>query len=745
MKERKLCIFCLSFLIITFMGIQFYRMYFPQKFYVSNLEERIMSGSYVSAAGQIYRKEKASDYQILYLKNVSIAYQNQSIKESRLIIYNNEENQTVKIGNRVTVTGSLEFFEPASNPGSLDQRFYYRKQGVHGYIWTDIAEVSPQTESVLKNSLYELRMRWSTYLMETAGEKYGGILSAMLLGEKSAMDAEMKELYQVNGISHILAISGLHLSIIGHGFYQLIRRGSGSYLAGGITGLVFMTLYIMMIGVSVSALRAVVMFVLRVIADMSGRIYDGLTALSLAAVLVVLWRPLSFYDGGFQLSFGAITSVLFLNPVFKRKETSKNFLYNSITANLSIQIITLPILLYHSYEFPLYSVFLNMIVVPLMSVVLLLAVLSVLFGGGMGTMGYLLIRADVLILRCYEWLCESVLELPHARIVTGQPSLWGMAIYYVCIATMMWIGYLVKNAKGRNLVLAGIVVLGGFFLYLSCPRPSPDELEITMLDVGQGDCFFVRQDDVTCLIDGGSSSENQIAKYKIEPFLKYKGVDELDYIFVSHGDKDHISGVQELMERQREGIHIKTLVLPDKTVWDEALWELARQGDKFRVNVVVMHGGESIRKTDLRIDCLFPERESRKTIVGNESSLVLSLEYLDFDMLFTGDIENEGEEMLLKVLEKQYDVLKVAHHGSRNSTSEELLDAVKPKNGLVSAGENNSYGHPHKETLRRLEEEGCKMWNTAESGAVTLITDGKKLEIKEYLKEEKRYFGRFGK
>lgn len=721
MKERKLFTLCFSFLIISFFVIQFGGKYFLQELRISKTEEIISSGSWVKAVGQLYRKEKASDYQILYLKNISITYQNQSIKESQIIIYNKDKNVKSEIGNRIIVSGPLKFFEPAANPGNFDQKFYYQRQNIRGYIWSNTVEVNKVAKFAFRNILYELRMTWCTYLKEAAGEKYGGILEAMLLGEKTSMDEEIKELYQVNGIAHILAISGLHLSFIGHSFYQFIRRGTGSYLAGGITGLIFMTLYIMMIGASISALRAVVMFVLRVMADMSGRVYDPPTAVSLAAVIVILWRPLSFYDGGFQLSFGAMIGVLFLNPLISFNKKNKSFLNNLIIASLSIQIITLPILLYHYYEFPLYSVLLNLIVVPLMSVVLLLSAFGVLCGMIWEPCAEVLVCGSVWILKGYEWLCDWVLEFPNARIVTGRPALVGVIIYYLFVGVVMGIYHLARNTKRKGVVWIVALSLGSFALFMSCPHTSNNELKITMLDIGQGDCFFVQQGEFTCLIDGGSSSESRIAKYRIEPFLKYNGVSELDYVFVSHGDVDHISGIQEMLERQREGVRIKTLVMPEQSVWDEALWELAKLSNESGVKVVTIHAGESLQKEELKIKCLYPEDEEQGITVGNETSMVLEISYLDFNMLFTGDIEKDGEEKLTSLLRKKYDALKIAHHGSKTSTSEMLLDEVNPKIGLISAGVNNSYGHPHEETLERLRDAGCKVWNTAESGAVSIL------------------------
>lgn len=816
MKERKLFLCCLSFLLISFLLVHFAGAYFLEELKISEIEQEIPPGNNVIITGQVYRKEKASDYQILYLKNISVTYQKKSIQESKIIIYDSNQNTDIKIGNRIQCTGAVDYFESATNPGNFDRKFYYQKQNIHAYMWADVIDIADivdgadSEEFVLRNMLCELRERWSTYLLETMGEKNGGILCAMLLGEKAFMDTGVKELYQLNGIAHILAISGLHLSFIGHGFYQMVRRTSGSYLVGGIAGLLFMSLYILMIGMSVSALRAVVMFVLRVIADMSGRVYDPLTAVSLAAVLVILWRPLSFYDGGFQLSFGAIVGILFVNPLIVGalrlggrvegktltqvtpqnsffgnlvsgignllsgiKKCSFDFCVSSLLANFSIQLLTLPVLLYHYYEFPLYSFLLNMIVVPMMSVVLFLALAGSVVGmvplgivsmagmssaqvsGGFCWSSDVLRKLGEILLRCcstifdgYEWLCEQALQIPSGRIVTGQPTFLGITLYYLLVAG--FVGLLVLAKKKAKPWMLAVVLTGCLSLFVSCPFVSHKGLEVTMLDVGQGDCIFLREKDFACLIDGGSSSVKSLGKYRIESFLKCKGVQSLDCVFVSHGDQDHISGIQEMLERQKEGVEIEYLVLPVECVWDEPLLELARTAKTNGTKVVVMKAGESIGYGESKIECLYPayvtdankENDSEGNVgvasgddsveVGNASSMVLDVTYGELDMLFTGDVEGAGEEAVCKLLDKQYEVLKVAHHGSKNSSSEEFLEKVNPMIGLISAGKDNSYGHPHDETLERLEKVGSKIFSTQESGAITIRADGERFWVEEY-------------
>ncbi len=204
------------------------------------------------------------------------------------------------------------------------------------------------------------------------------------------------------------------------------------------------------------------------------------------------------------------------------------------------------------------------------------------------------------------------------------------------------------------------------------------------------------------------------------------------YVFISHGDEDHISGVKELLTDQDMAIWIKTLVLPAKDVLDESLQKLAGLAEQNGTRTVTMECGQRVSDGKMTLTCLAPLQEYTGDI-GNDSSMVLELKYKVFEMLFTGDLEGEGEQQLLnKGNLRDYDVLKAGHHGSKNSTSEELLRVILLEITVISLGKENRYGHPHEETLTRLENIGGRVYYTKESGAVTIVTDGERVHVKKY-------------
>lgn len=832
MKNRPLCFACLSFVLAVILAVVVGRDRVVKELRPSCAEQYLEEDEKVLLKGRVYRKEDKEKYQVLYLKDNSVKSYQQSLKESKMIVYD-EHRQRADIGDVLLIEGEISFFEHARNPGNFDSKLYYQRQGIHGRVWASSVErqrgQSPAQYEKIKNQLYEFRQGWKKRLCAELGEKDGNTLSAMLLGEKGQMDEEVRELYQANGIGHILAISGLHLSFIGIGIYKILRRVTGSYPIGGVFGILFLMLYILMVGFTVSAVRALVMFLFRVGADMTGRHYDAPTALSAAAVVVLLWRPLSLYDGGFWLSFGAVLAILSVVPMVQegisiralhsngqKMKTGylmgvwgyvRQVILQGLTASVGINLVILPVLLYYFFEFPLYSFILNLFVIPLMSVLLFLGMTGSLFALWFAPVSAVLFWMCSKILWIYKMGCEITLHLPGARLVTGRPDLWQIVVYYgILFLGLIWLRYIILSVKiqeeqkeredpadqrnrrnqrkqreaqsgsfNGNVASIGQIEfcrdsknrkkkqIAVFFLWavgimiLTARFGETGKLTTMVLDVGQGDGIFMRgPEGSTYLVDGGSSDVKKVGQYRLEPFLKSQGVCKLDYVLISHGDSDHMNGVEELIERQDIGVKIGTLVLPVKEAWDEALEELAGKARNHGIRVVVIEPGQSIREGEMVLTCIQPGNmdikseyaESRENAAlrigstglepGNEASMVLTVQYGGFDMLLTGDVEGGGEMQLTKQLEESYldctwEVLKVAHHGSKNSSTEEFLRQVQPTYALISAGQGNRYGHPHQETVKRIADVGSKVYSTQENGAIIAeVEDGELLRMEKW-------------
>lgn len=515
--------------------------------------------------------------------------------------------------------------------------------------------------------------------------------------------------------------------MIGAALYKLLRRIGLSYPLSGIPVMIILLFYGWMTGFGDSIIRAVMMFFILLFGDIIGRTYDMLTAAGIACLFMLIEQPVRIEDAGFLLSFSAVFTLGFVVPKVRELFSWDSKWKETILTGILIQMITAPVVIHFYYDFPLYAFLLNLVVIPLMTPLLACGITGLLVYPFFPTIGILVIQPCGWILWLFQWLCEHMEKLPFAILPVGAMPVWKIAVYYAVLFGI----YLLLKHKKRSLLIVWISLYVCFCILL-----VPNSLEITMLDIGQGDSVLLRTPDrKMILVDGGSSTRSSVGKYVITPAVKYYGAKQIDYVFVSHMDSDHVNGIEELISLSTQGgLQIKYLILPQIALEDEGFAELICQAQDAGIKVQIMKQGDALQLGDMTMECLYPGGESGFGSDENNNSMVLSLQYGEFDMLFTGDLETEGEKLLMEqqVLER-YDVLKVGHHGSSGASSQAFLEQVKPELALISCGRRNRYGHPHAETLERLQEQDAWIYCTKETGAITVTTDGKKMRVRKYL------------
>lgn len=613
--------------------------------------------------------------------------------------------------------GTLGHFDDAGNPGQFDENTYY---GSLGYAYKIFAD-DIQRQNRVHDPLYYVISELRKYFERTYDRllKDPGTIKAMVLGEKADLQQEVKELYKSGGISHILAISGLHISILGTLVIRILRKAGLPVLPAVFLASFIVIAYGFMVGFGVSAKRAVFMYLTALGAKACGRTYDFLSAWALSFLLILWGQPGMLWNAGFLMSFASVAGAGFLYPCIQKIFPDNKFI-KYLGSGISILLTTLPLTAWYFFEIPIYGLLLNLAVVPLMSLVVCTALAGGIFGGIFSGLGTFLLGSTFYILEFYEYICRSFQQFPGNSIVTGRPGLWQILIYYFLLVSVTIMVY----KSRRKEILYALFLLMVIFL-----RVPQGNLSITFMDVGQGDGIFIHTPGGDRIfIDGGSSSEKQVGKYRIEPFLKYMAVNSLDYVMVTHGDSDHLSGIMEIISGDETDI--QTLILPAAGVEDGGISKLIQAAQEQEIEIVFVEAGDKMDLGDMEIAFIHPA-EDFVFLNPNEYSLTAMLKYKNFSAILTGDLEGAGEEAVESSgnLEK-CDLLKAAHHGSKHSTSENFLKTVSPQITIISCGQKNRYGHPHQETLDRLLQAGSHIYCTAKLGAVTVLTNGEAIEVK---------------
>ncbi len=662
-------------------------------------------------------------------------------------------------GQMLRIKGKLRAFETARNEGGFDSRKYYRSIGIDYRMEAEEVEACSKAP-VLEKWISQFSGRIAYVYSQAASREDASVISAMVLGNKADLDSGIRELYQKNGIAHILTISGLHVSLIGMMLYRAARRcGIGNSAAFGICSAV-LAVYLALAGNGLSARRAVLMCAAAMGADVLGRTFDMLSALSLSMMLAVWENIWVLENTGFLLSYSAVLGIALLVPVLeecllgkwrrrvKEMDRKHDFLHvffqecflgaaKSAAGSLGITLATLPVIAGAYFEVPSYSILLNLAVLPLMSVLLLSALAAGILGlVSLKAAGFFMGTSHFILL-LYKTLCTFAQRLPGAVWVTGRPSAVRCAAYYgVLAALFILLRFRINNEKIKNtgrLRQASLFAGCALALILLFGRRE-DRLLIKMLDVGQGECILVcLPDKTTWLFDGGSSDISNVGEKRIYPMLRANGITKIDAVFVSHTDADHINGLIELFGHAGTSLEIGQLVLPDAAGQEEqdSGSQLRKQAEEAGITVSCAGARQIFYSSGkaASLECLHPS-EDCKTYGINDSSAVYRLEYGRFSMLFTGDVEKTGEMSFLSSCPPGHvSVLKVAHHGSATSTTDELLSQASPQIALISCGINNRYGHPAEQTLQRLNDNGASVFATNESGQITIKTDGRRIWV----------------
>jgi|GEM_PF-257043 len=787
----------------------------------------------IEVNGQVFEKSK----DVLAYVTIEGKYGNTTVCYNKEIISDEMEvADYLKPGSEVSIEGKLSSFSKPTNPGQFDQWSYRKSQGYAAKISSKKVFISERGETSflrkMKCGIYGLRRSAYKAIEELFPERESGIIKAMLLADKGDMEEDTYLLFSDGGITHILAVSGLHVSLFAGALLYLAGiLKMGFYPSIALTA-VFLFSYGLLTGFPVSALRAITMTLIMLFGRLTGKSYDALTGAAITAFMILVKNPLMLYNPSFLLSFGAVAGIFLFQPLFSKlikgcfgreykwlKKESLSvkiliFIMEGICLSFSVTLMTLPIVLWFYFKVSVYAVLLNLVIVPLMTLLLILIAAAISLFYVVLPAARIIAGGPYFILTLYERLCSLSTSLPGNSVLFGRPEKAGIVIYYAILMAVYVMLYLYikmyEKEKSRNyfeavnykeeklesggnlkagnideksegkeanrtdrlFVPIGMVLMFALFTLFGKPRVS--DAKIAFLDVGQGDGSVILTKNLCITIDGGSTSETNVGKYRIKPYIMSNGRNVIDYAFISHSDTDHLSGILELIEDK--SFKVKMIVLGDITEAekDDNYQKLVRCAEENGTKVGFVSAGMSFELDGVTALCLNPQKGK---IYGNanDTSEVFFLKALGMNFLYTGDLSAEFETDVINELRKytdeKVDVLKAGHHGSKNSSSLEFLSEISPNviedalrgnilennkaeaegyaltennktaaegyaltenekarseekviTGLavLSAGKGNSYGHPSKEAMERLIDNGYYLHSTIENGALII-------------------------
>ncbi len=673
-------------------------------------------------------------------------------------------------GDHASLTGELAVASGARNFGQFDYAKYLHRREMHRVFTVDgIEEASymPAAGLSLNRALgwvESYRARLAQRVEQLYPESQSGFMQGMLIGVRADMPHNLFDQFSRLGLTHIIAISGLHVAIVIGGFLLLLRLMRVTRENALFAVQFLIPAYVLLSGASPSVMRAGIMAGIAVYAARKGWLKDAMQLLALAIIIMTVWQPFYIYDVGFQLSFavtagliGGTTSMRALLP------SRPGWFYNALSVTVVAQLISFPLTIYYFNQFSLLSAFANLVLVPVFSFVvlpggyvsLLLSYVYLPLGGAVAAV------MDWCNRICF-WFIAQLDGMVGALVIWKSPSIGMIMLYYALLYLLAGgiqklktdpLGLFPRDLRLAKRVLTGaaamLVLWLTFNYYAAIGIPGGS---MAFLDVGQGDAILIRTPSGrTILIDGGGtlrfqksgeewrerSDPYEVGKDLLVPLLKKRGIRQIDYLIVTHADADHIGGLPAVLAH----IPVKRLLF-NGTLKDSAPAQLLFQTalDQ-RIPLYAVTAGERLQADKhTQLEFLYPLPTTGVPYISdqNSASTVFLLHMYDKRFLFTGDMDATAERRLMAELAHKegarVDVLKVAHHGSKSSTTERWLQFWQPRLAVISVGARNVYRHPSPVVIDRLDAGDIPTLRTDLHGEIQLrVEGGKQLQYRVML------------
>ena len=716
-----------------------------------------------------YQPERGEAWEACYAIGQVQLLTDPSQTVSTKVLIRFEEPIPLRYGRNITLTGVLHQADSKRNPGGFDYRAYLARQNVSGIIsHQGLLRLTEQSGFPPLRWIEALRLRtertidavYTSFTEPSTDGLHAQLLKGILLGKRGDVPTETLDMFRNSGTFHVLAVSGLHVGLVAMFCFVAFSKFRVPMLTFRIPPkivslltIVAIIIYACMVGFRPSVFRATLMASLYLFARIIDRDADIYNLLAVAALALLMINPTQVWDVGFQLSFTAVIAIVYFvpkmeNPIRKLWETPEGDTSNRLTryrktalkwlvlsylVTFAAQIGTAPLIAYHFFRgYPL-GIIVGPFAVGLVSLIVGIGMASVIVGFIFLPLAKILAVVNHTIIFIFLKLI-GIFGQEWGIMTIAPPTLGLIAVYIALILGITHWRFVYQQWKTASLIGLSVVAM---WVWDSGFHEQGSLLEVVTLDVGQGDAAIVKfPDKTTMLIDGGIQRsyydvkrqrqiEYDVGERIIEPYLNSNGIREVDLVVLSHPDIDHGGGLGYILQNYsvKRVIGIADMQLDSQT--HRRLRSIAKERG---IPYSFPYAGEIDLTVTAKLNLLHPIDAASTDLMDdnkNADSLVIKLSFGEVDILFTGDIESEGEKLLITSQQNlRSEILKVPHHGSGTSSSAQFIDAVRPRFAIYSLGQRNQFQLPHPEVVERYRERDCKQLRTDQLGAITVKTDG---------------------
>lgn len=687
MKNRIICVFAIFLVILTIIlnkiGYEFGK--------YEGKKEGVFYAKVISEAEE---------------KNYVYSYQAE-IDNKKFILYIPKDVEKLEYGSIIKINAQYTEATRDRNYGGFNYKTYLRTKKIYGIFNVEDVEI---VKNGSDNIIIKLRKYIKSKLREKLKKENSELAISLIVGDRSHISSEVEDNFKKANLMHMLAISGAHFSYVILIATFISNRLQHKRL-GQLIQIIAIIFFMNLTGDTASVVRAGIMSILLIGSSICKRQNDSLNNIAISAIIQIINNPYIIFDSGFMLSYSGVLGIILFY-----KKISEHIHFKSIALTISANIFIIPIMIYNFHTISGSFIISNICASWLLGIIIILEFISLCIPI---KLLYMILDLLIMMLRKIAEICANI---PFAQMYVPRYAIFFVIVIYILIFC--------RKLKCRKYVYSFLTIGVSILLIVNFTDVYQDRMRINFIDVGQGDSCLIRYKGTNIMIDsGGSLSKNKdgksydIGENVLNNYLLNRGITRLDYIMASHFDEDHSQGFIFLLKNMK----VKNVIISEQYKTSSIYEQFKQICKKQNIQIIYVKSGDEIRIKDLAFKILHPKSKENQISENplNNNAIVCMVKYKNRRILFTGDIEKVAENEMVKEYTNglKADILKVGHHGSKTSTTKEFLDLINPSVALIGVGQNNKFGHPNEDVIKRLEEKNIQIYRTDEMGEISVIID----------------------